>query len=399
MKQSRILFICLFASALTFTYFSGGKMPYMLLYTVLMIPVVSVSYTLAIYLRFKYGQDLDKRFVTKGDKVNFIFSINNEDFFIYPYVKIVFYGAKTIFQNQFQVKNFSLKPFSGKNYFFELQCNYRGRYEIGINSIEFEDFFGLFRFRYNVFEPKHVTVYPQIVYLDKFMLKTDFMSESHFMLNNREEDMTTISDVRKYQYGDSLKRIHWKLTAKTQEIMIKKFESTSQVNTIMLLDLHQNFFSAEENIIIEDKLIESIVAVLYFCLNKWIPVNLVFYGDKLVNIHAKNHLMFSEIFELLAKVKFSGSVPVKDLLEIYTYNILKRTNILVFTSNLDYALYNQIYKTVNTGYDLSLIYVSPEKFTGVKNDEVENILRSLPEIGVNCYRINIDDDIKKILEC
>jgi len=398
MKRSRILYICLFSAALIFAYFNGGKMPYMLLYTVLMLPLVSLAYTLVIYLRFKYGQELDKKFVTKGDKVNFIFSINNEDFFIYPYVRVAFYGAKTIFENQFQEKSFSLNPFSGKNYSFELQCNYRGNYEIGINSVELEDFFGLFRFRYNVFEPKYVTVYPRIVFLEKFMLKTDFMSESHSMLNTRDEDMSTISDVRKYQYGDSLKRIHWKLTAKTTDIMVKKFESTSQTNTIMLLDLHRNPFSTGENIVLEDKLIESIVAVLYYCLHKWIPVNLVYYSGKLVNIHAKNHLMFNEIFELLAKIRFNETVPVKDLLEIFTTNVLKRTNILIFTCNLDYELYNQIYKASNAGYDVSLIYTSPEKFTGFKNPEVENILNSLPEIGVNSYRINIDDDIKEVLE-
>jgi len=399
MRRSRILYICLFAAALIFTYFNGGKMPYMLLYTVLMLPLVSLVYTLVIYVRFKYGQELDKKFVTKGDKVNFIFSINNEDFFIYPYMRVAFYGAKTIFENQFQEKSFSLNPFSGRNYSFELQCNYRGNYEIGINSVELEDFFGLFKFRYNVFEPKYVTVYPRIVYLDKFTLKTDYMSESHSILNSRDEDMSTVSDVRKYQYGDSLKRIHWKLTAKTTDIMVKKFESTSQTNSIMLLDLQRNPFSSGENIVLEDKLIESIVAVLYYCLSKWIPVNLVYYSEKLMNIEAKNHLMFNEIFELLAKIRFNESVPVKDLLEIFTTNVIKRTNILIFTSNLDYELYNQIYKASNAGYDISLIYTSPEKFTGVKNPEVENILRSLPEIGVNSYRINMDDDIKEILEC
>ncbi len=399
MKQSRILYACLLASSLIFAYFNGGKIPYMFLYSLIILPVISLAYTLVIYLRFKYGQELDKKFVSKGDKVNFIFSINNEDFFIYPYIKVSFYGAKTIFENQFQVKNFSLQPFTGKNYSFELQCNYRGNYEIGINSIELEDFFGLFRFRYNVFEPKYVTVYPRIIYLEKFPLKTDYMSESHSMLNTRDEDMSTVSDVRKYAYGDSMKRIHWKLTAKNQEILVKKFQSTSETNTLMLIDLHKNPYTSGENIMLEDKLIETVVAVLHYCLYKWIPVNLVCYSGTLIDIHAKNHLMFNEIFEQLAKVKFSESIPVKDLLEIYTNNALKKTNILIFTSNLDYDLYNQIYKTSNTGYDVSLIYTSPEDLTGMPDPEACNILSSLPEIGVNSYKININDNIKEILEC
>lgn len=399
MKQSRILYLCLFFAALSYAYFNGGKMPYVLLYTMILLPLVSFLYTLVVYLRFKFGQDLDKKFVTKGDKVNFLFSINNEDFFIYPYINVFFHGAKTIFENQFQVKNFSLSPFCGKNYAFELQCNYRGNYEIGIHSIEIEDFFGLFRFRYNIYEPKYVTVYPKIIYLNSFKLKTDFMSESHSMLNTSNEDMATISDVRKYAYGDSLKRIHWKLTAKSRDVMVKKYQSTSETSTLMLLDLHSNPYSPGENIILEDKVIESIVSILYYCLQNWIPVNLVFYSGSLASFHAKNHLMFNEIFEVLAKVKFNETVPVNDLLEIYSTNILSKTNILIFTSNLDYELYDKIYATANSGYDVGLIYTSAEKLTGTKNVDADNILTFLPEIGVNSYKINIDDNINEILEC
>lgn len=399
MKKSRILYICLLISALIFTYFNGGKIPYMMLYTIILLPVVSIVYMAAIYFRFKYGQELDKKFVTKGDKINFIFSISNEDFIIYPYMKVTFYGSHTIFENQFQVKNFSLVPYTGKNFAFELQCNYRGNYEVGINSIELEDYFGLFKFKYNVFEPKYVTVYPRIVYLEKFRLNTDFMSEAHSILNARDEDMTTISDVRKYQYGDNMKRIHWKLTARTQEIMVKKFQSTSETNTLMLLDLQKNNYSPGDNIIIEDKLIESAVAILYYCLNKWIPVNLTFFSGKIQHLHAKNHQMFNEIYEILAKVKFSDDVSAKDLLEIYTSNALRSTSVIVFTSNLDYDIYSQLHKTLNYGCDVSLIYVSPEKITGVKDSDVEKILDTLPEIGINSYKIEVDDDIKEILEC
>lgn len=398
MKRTRILYICLFAAALVFAYFNGGRIPYMFLYTMLLLPAFSVLYTLIIYMRFKLGQDLDKRFVTKGDRVSFLFSINNEDFLLYPYLKVSLYGSDTIFENQYQIRNFSLPPFSGRNYAFELQCNYRGNYEIGIDSVEIEDFFGLIKLRYNVGEPKHVTVYPKIVYLEKFHLRTDFMSEVHSMLNTRDEDMTTISEIRKYQYGDSMKRIHWKLTARTQELMVRKFQSTSETNTLLLLDLRKNHYSPGENIMLEDKLIEAVVAVLYYCLNKWIPVELVFFSESLHSIQAKNHLMFNEIYETLARVRFSDDVAVEDLLEIYTETAPKNSNIVVFTSNLGYGLYNQLCKTLDSGYNVSLVYISPEKITGTRDQEIENILTSLPEIGIKSYRIGLDDDTRAVLE-
>ncbi len=398
MKQSRILYICLLFSTLVYVYFNGGKLPYMLFYTLILLPVVSLAYTAIVYFRFKYGQEIDKRFVTKGDKVNFIFSINNEDFFLYPYVRVSFYGAKTIFANQFQVRNFSLSPFRGKTYSLELICNFRGNYEIGINSVEFEDFLGLFTFKYKIFEPKYVTVYPRIVRLDRFFLKTDFMSDTHSVLNTKNEDMSTVSDVRKYAYGDSLKRVHWKLTAKSGNIMVKKFQSTSETSAIMLLDLRKNTMENSQNIILEDKLIETVVSVLHYCMFNWIPINLVYFSEKLIDVHAKNHLLFSELYEALAKVKFSESVHLKDLLKVYLNNTVSTTNILLFTSNLDYELYNEIYNTSTAGFDVSLIYVSPEELTGIKDADAEKIMAFLPEIGVNTYKLNIGDDTKLVLE-
>ncbi len=398
MKQNRILYFCLFFLALIFIYFYGGRIPYTFFYVIVLLPVISLLYTFLVYLRFKYGQDTDRKFVTKGDKVNFIFSIHNEDFFFYPYVKVTFYGAETVFAKQFQIKNFSLAPFHGKTFSFELQCNYRGNYEIGINSVEIEDFLGLFTFRYNVFEPKYVTVYPCIVYLDRFFLKTDFQSESHSILNSRNEDMATISDIRNYAFGDSLKRIHWKLTAKSGDLMVKKFQSTSETSVVMILDLKKNPYTSGINVAVEDKVIESIVSVLHYCLYNWIPVTLIYYSGRLVTVQARNHLMFNEIYEILARVKFNESIPVKDLIEVYTNDTIAKTNLLLFTSNLDYELYDRIYKTTVSGFDVSLLYTSPESLTGSATGDVDNILASLPEIGVNAYKIGVNDDTKLVLE-
>lgn len=367
-------------------------------YTVLLLPVISLAYTGLVYVRFKYGQEIDKKFVTKGDKVNFIFNINNEDFFLYPYLRVSFYGAKTIFANQFQVKNFSLSPFRGKSYALELQCNYRGSYEVGINSIEIEDFLGIFRFPYRVDDPKHVTVYPKIIPLDRFYLKTDFLSETHSVLNSRNEDMTTVTDVRSYAYGDSLKKVHWKLTAKTGELMVKKFQSTSETSAVIILDLRQTLLDNGNHIIVEDKVIEAVVSVLHYCLHNWIPVHLMYYSNELHSIHAKNYLMFNEIYEVLAKVRFGDTVPLKDIMEVYTESSISKTNMLLFTANLDYDLYNQIYKASTSGYDVSLIYISSEDVTGVKDKEADNILAFLPEIGVCTYKIQTGDDIRTVLE-
>jgi len=73
---------------------------------------------------------------------------------------------------------------------------------------------------------------------------------------------------------------------------------------------------------------------------------------------------------------------------------LKKTSILLFTSNLDYGLYDEIYKTKLMGYDINLVYVCPKHVVNTASFEVNNILNELLEIGVMVYKIQTEDDIK-----
>ncbi len=399
MVKNRILYSILYVASLLFIYFYGGKIPYMLFYTVFLLPFVSIAITSIAFVRFKYIQEIDKRRVMKGDEVNYTLKINNEDFFLYPYIKINFHNSDTIFANQFESKSFSLLPFKKKTFSYKLCCKYRGDFLVGVKSIEFEDYLGIVKFTHEPISTKNVTVFPRLVKLDSIKLKTDYLSESHALSNSRIENTMTFSDTRKYIYGDSIKKIHWKLSSKMNELLVKNFESTSQVSSVILLDINKNSYSFEQNSVIEDMLIEASIAVTYYCLSNWIPINLVYYSKGFIDIEAKNALEFEEIYNILSGIKFENDMNIKDVLSIYVKNnILKRTSILLFTSNLNYELYDEIYKTKLMGYDINLVYVSSEYIVNTVSSEVTSILNELLEIGVMVYKIKTEDDIKNVLE-
>ena len=50
------------------------------------------------------------------------------------------------------------------------------------------------------------------------------------------EDPSSPSDFRAYQNGDPLKRIHWKMSARKQEIMIRQFEEPALPDALVLMD-------------------------------------------------------------------------------------------------------------------------------------------------------------------
>jgi hypothetical protein len=107
---------------------------------------------------------------------------------------------------------------------------------------------------------------------------------------------------------------------------------------------------------------------------------------------------FDKIYEVLSYVNFDQDINLKDLLNIYTRDNVMKTDLLIFTCNLDYELYDEIYKTKALGYNVNLIYVSPENIIGSSENIVDDILMDLPEIGITPYKININDDIKMIFK-
>lgn len=396
--RNRIIYLSILFMSFVFVYFYGGRVPYTIFYFVIFMPIVSILYTVLVFFRFKYSQDVDNKFVVKGDKVKFLFKIMNEDFFIYPYINVTFCGADTIFSRQFQTKNFSLLPLDGKTFSFELECKYRGTYEIGIRSIDIEDFFGLISLAFKTLENKLINVNPRIIRLDRMRLRTNYLSETYPIFNGRDEDMTTISDIRDYHYGDTLKKIHWKLTSKMNRILVKNFQSTSETNAIIVLDLQQGKFSVEYNTILEDKLIEAAVSVVHYCLTNWIPIRLVYFTDTINCIDARNVLDFQVLYNIIAKLKFTQTMGIKDIIDVYLRDNINTTNLVLMTSNVDYDLYDLIHRTRFSGYDVSLVYVAPDNLTGVCDSDTDTIFSFLPEIDVDYYKINIDDDIKLVLE-
>ena len=52
------------------------------------------------------------------------------------------------------------------------------------------------------------------------------------------EDVTNPTDVRTYQPGDPMKKIHWKLSARKQEALVRRFEDPVQPDALVLKHIH-----------------------------------------------------------------------------------------------------------------------------------------------------------------
>lgn len=411
MKLNRILYLSLLIITFTFVYYYGGKVPNMFFYTVLVLPIVSFTYMLIGYFMLKYEQSLDNDLIFKGDKVTFTVNITNRSFFILPYISISFLNDKGGVIQKHKINNISLQPFSKREISIDYIYKYRGDFKLGVSTIEVQDFLGIFKVILKNKTPLYITVYPQIIDIDEFYLSSGYLSDNVSSIGGGKEDISTIEEINKYNYGDSLRKIHWKLTAKTNELMIREYEKVGSRSAILILDLQSDNFEVEKNAAIEDKLLETTIAILRYCIYNDAEVKLIYDSKGINAINYSNSLDFQKAYEALAKVEFNQKTSFKDIIESeVSYNIGK-ADIIIATFNINYILYEELNKAILLGCNITLIYIyGNEKIENNKEEYKENlskaygdneaktILALLSELGIKLYEINIEEDIQAVFK-
>ncbi|MBQ6948043.1 MAG: DUF58 domain-containing protein [Clostridia bacterium] len=129
-------------------------------------------------------------------------------------------------------------PFSKTVIEIPLRYTYRGKYEVGIRSVEIYDFLRLFKIKHKIDQNYKLYVTPRFL-----------PSEIHFSQDIYLEDGTStdvlaatnegaeLFGVRDYTDDDSLRHVHWNLSAAKGDLLVKTYSVNRQHQMYILLDL------------------------------------------------------------------------------------------------------------------------------------------------------------------
>jgi uncharacterized protein (DUF58 family) len=116
-----------------------------------------------------------------------------------------------------------------------LSCLKRGYYKLGPLCITTGDIFGFYP--RTLIEPAEdcLIVYPRIFDIDHLTLSAAYPLGEALAEKRLFEDPSRAIGVRDYNPGDSLRRIHWKASARRQQLQVKVFESTTTLKVALFL--------------------------------------------------------------------------------------------------------------------------------------------------------------------
>lgn len=135
------------------------------------------------------------------------------------------------------INSTSLLWFERVSWRYELTARRRGYYRIGPATLRSGDLFGFFRREQMLTEVEHLLVYPHVVPVEQLGLPSrQPLGERRSEQRIFEDPVRTIG-VRDYARDDSFKRIHWKASARRQELQVKVYEPTTTPTALIFLSV------------------------------------------------------------------------------------------------------------------------------------------------------------------
>ena len=212
---------------------------------------------------------------------------------------------------------------------FYLDCPNCEIIDIKINKIYVYDFTGLFCLRKKAGQTNMVLVMPHlppIELIDKMAYVINEDEGTIYAENKPGDDPTEIFAIREYVPGDNVRKIHWKLSSKSDKLMVKDFSLPIKNNDMVIIDL----FEA-----VNDQVFDLFYGLVNAMTRRKVGFNVCYYDGKfrMKRIETENDIkvLFSQLYDLKPCVK-NGDTAAK---LFYGENWGKKHRMFYVTNFLD----------------------------------------------------------------
>ena len=261
MAKYRLFYAVIWIGSAAFALSYESKLTFVLFAGVAVLPIISLILMVLSGVLLKLEVVPDSDYVGKLQDFGITVKVINR--FIMPVSPMMIIGTfhdrnGSVIEGRRLV--LSVASLRRCEYAFEGNIRCRGEYLLGIEHAEIFDILRIFRFRMRKTPMCKVVVTPRRVLLDETTaLCTDDYDSSITKISFMESG--SFASVRKYEDGDLMKHVHWKLTAKHDELMVKQSEQNLGSSALIVTDIHETSEMPEDNLQAADAAVEAALAL------------------------------------------------------------------------------------------------------------------------------------------
>lgn len=250
MFYTRLVYTILFIAALVLFVIYGGYLFLFLLLLFLVLPVLSLLSLLPVKNKISIRIAFSETAVSGGN-IRFAVLAENNSIFPCPYLQMLLDKCNTLgvsrlgaSESEKEKVRLLIRSKGSAEVYRVYPCLYCGKYELKISSPCMHDMLGLFSLPVRFADgrnslSKYVYVYPKSMQMNLLVNPDEAPdSEAELMSKIRSgDDRSEIFQNREYREGDPIRDIHWKLSARNDELIVKEYSRPLIPSVHFLLEL------------------------------------------------------------------------------------------------------------------------------------------------------------------
>ena len=374
MKLRLSLPVSLFLLLLTVALCTGSQL--FLLLSVLIVIAVLLSLIAVLWASatLRVDGDLAEQTVHRGE--NLVFSLRMRHRGLIPIAPLLLEisDPSGTLDREIRLKNM---PWRVQSLHLPVHAAHVGVFPVGLRACVVEDLLGIVHKRVTLTDTSFsLTVLPRTFSTEPLTLSPgDPGSE---IMARATEDLNAPSDVRSYQPGDAMKKIHWKLSLRKGELIVRKFDEPILQDVLILMDCSRppSWGHPQAEADIRDALLETTASILKDQTSTDHQVRLPLLGHHPVDVDKSMGLPIA--MDYLARVDFSETDRFERVLIMESRRLRKVGCVVVISARLNIPMVDIMIRMHRSGPNirLYLITFAPE------DENVLPLISRLKQAGI-----------------
>jgi uncharacterized protein (DUF58 family) len=269
----------------------------------------------------------------------------------------------------------------------------RGRYVVEEAKATIDDPFGLARSEVDLAAGGSLLVYPRLVALDRLFSESGAHAQDGRRLLLRRPSGFDLHSVREYERGESLRKVHWRTTARRGQLMVKELEDAPRDEIAVVLDAEASAVAGESF----DEQVRAAGSILRSHASHGRRAVLA------VNSASRPSVRVSSLdgdwiaaLGVLAAAEADGTRPVVELLARDGGPASRAVETVVVTSKVSGPLATRLVQRALAGQGVSVVWIDAPSFVG-RPTRVEPELLRLQAAGIAVAVVRRGDSLAAAL--
>lgn len=240
MIRSRLIYIALLISAFVFSQALYDSISLFTLAVVLLIPLISLLFFGFSLMLVRIEVEPVQGKMNRLNEIPLRIHIRSKAALMLPMVRLILSSSNPEGDRAVPSYAFvSYRSFGKTTVEIPLRFDVRGVYNVGLDTVEFYDILRLFRIRRRIGKRFTLIVTPRSLRLP-LKLQTSVQEQENTVTDGGRETKNggDLSGIREFNAQDTLRHVHWKLSARLSKMIVKTYWENTSSNIMVLADLY-----------------------------------------------------------------------------------------------------------------------------------------------------------------